>query len=104
MRHGRWSEKFQDTSKRYSRKEVVDIQSNNEGRKILLQFTYYIVGLCRKSKLIHREINKIDANQYTFSRKFVCFLLKIFNLISIKLVKIIYLFNLVSEFMTPLSI
>lgn len=103
MRHGRWSEKFQDTSKRYSRKEVVDIQSN-EGRKILLQFTYYIVGLCRKSKLIHREINKIDANQYTFSRKFVCFLLKIFNLISIKLVKIIYLFNLVSEFMTPLSI
>lgn len=38
-------------------KESVDIQSNNEERKILLQFTYYIVGLCRKPKIIHREIN-----------------------------------------------
>lgn len=60
MRHGKQNEKFQCISNRHSRKKVVDIQRDNRGRKIPLQFTFYMVVLCRKLKIIHREIIRIN--------------------------------------------
>lgn len=62
MRHERQNEEFQYTSNRHSRKKVVDIKRDNGGRKRWLQFTCCMVVLCRKPKISHREVIRINNN------------------------------------------